>query len=63
MKNFKKIFRQLKKIVPAGEIMTEPAKLAAYAGDKWFAAHTPDAVALPRNTQSVSKILAFANPA
>ncbi len=53
--------RQLKKLAPAGEIITEPAKLAAYAGDKWFATHTPDAVALPRNTQSVSKILAFAN--
>ena len=36
-------------------------KLAEYAGDKWFAAHMPDAVALPKNTQSVSKILAFAS--
>jgi glycolate oxidase len=52
---------QLKKIVPAGEITFQPAKRAACAGDKWFAAHTPDAVALPRDTQSVSKILAFAN--
>jgi glycolate oxidase len=61
MKKSNDWLRQLKKIVPAGEIISEPAKLAAYAGDKWFAAHTPDAVALPRNTQSVSKILAFAN--
>ena len=43
------------------EIVLEPGKLAAYASDKWFAAHTPDAVALPRNTKSVSRILAFAN--
>ena len=52
--------RQLKKILP-GEIFLQPATLARYAGDKWFAAHPPDAVALPRSTKSVSKILAFAN--
>src|SRR5208337_1601057 len=34
--------------------------LAKYAGDKWFAAHQPDAVALPRSTRSVSAILRFA---
>ncbi|HEY4415547.1 MAG TPA: FAD-linked oxidase C-terminal domain-containing protein [Verrucomicrobiae bacterium] len=52
--------RQLKKKLP-GEIVLEPATLAKYAGDKWFATHQPEAVALPRSTQSVSKILAFAN--
>ncbi|HUE36560.1 MAG TPA: FAD-linked oxidase C-terminal domain-containing protein [Candidatus Acidoferrum sp.] len=61
MNNFGNWLRQLKKIVRADELILEPARLAAYAGDKWFAAHTPDAVVLPRNTQSVSKILAFAN--
>ncbi|MEI9960688.1 MAG: FAD-binding protein [Limisphaerales bacterium] len=35
--------------------------LAHYAGDKWFAAHQPDAVALPRSTRSVVAILHFAN--
>ena len=48
-------------MLPAGEIVMDPKKLAAYAGDKWFAAHTPDAVALPRTTQSVSRIMAFAS--
>ncbi len=52
--------RQLKKILP-GEIFLEPATLAKYAGDKWFAVHQPDAVALPRSAQSVSKILRFAH--
>ena len=52
--------RQLKKLLP-GEIFLEPATLAQYAGDKWFATHQPDAVALPRSTQSVSKILRFAH--
>jgi glycolate oxidase len=55
-----KILRRLKKILP-GEIFLEPATLAKYAGDKWFAAHQPDAVALPRSAKSVSAILRFAN--
>ncbi len=52
--------RQLKQLLP-GEIFLDPARLAQYAGDKWFATHQPDAVALPRSTQSVSKILRFAH--
>jgi glycolate oxidase len=55
-----KILRRLKNILP-GEIFLEPATLAKYAGDKWFAAHQPDAVALPRSTKSVAAILRFAN--
>jgi glycolate oxidase len=54
------LLRQLKKNFPR-EIFLEPATLAKYAGDKWFAVHQPDAVALPRSAKSVSKILAFAN--
>jgi glycolate oxidase subunit GlcD len=57
---FQRQLRQLKKILP-GEIFLEPARLAKYAGDKWFAVHQPDAVALPRSAKSVSKILAFAH--
>ncbi|HEX5397968.1 MAG TPA: FAD-binding protein, partial [Verrucomicrobiae bacterium] len=41
--------------------MLEPATLEKYDGDKWFAAHRPDAVALPRSTRSVAAILKFAN--
>lgn len=52
--------RRLKKLLP-GEIDLQPATLEKYAGDKWFAAHRPDAVALPRSTKSVSAILRFAN--
>lgn len=51
----------LKKLLPTGDLLLEPKRLAAYAGDKWFAAHQPDAVVLPRDTQSVSRVLAFAN--
>src|SRR5271170_3449129 len=55
-----KLLHRLKKFLP-GEIIFEPRKLAGYAGDKWFAAYQPDAVALPRSVKSVSKILQFAN--
>jgi glycolate oxidase len=52
--------QKLQKLLP-GEIALQPATLAKYAGDKWFASHQPDAVALPRSTQSVSRILEFAH--
>ncbi|MGA3164177.1 MAG: FAD-linked oxidase C-terminal domain-containing protein [Verrucomicrobiota bacterium] len=56
-----KSLRRLKKILPSGEIIFDPRTLEKYAGDKWFASHQPDAVALPRSTQSVSALLRFAN--
>ncbi|NOS71297.1 MAG: FAD-binding protein [Verrucomicrobia bacterium] len=52
---------KLKRSLPRGEFTLVPKTLAAYAGDKWFASHLPDAVALPRSTKSVSAILRFAN--
>ena len=51
----------LKNLLPRGEISFAPAVLKAHSGDKWFAAHMPDAVALPRSTQSVAKLLRFAD--
>jgi glycolate oxidase subunit GlcD len=54
------LFRQLKRTLP-GEILLQPVVRAKYAGDKWFATHEPDAVALPRSTDSVARILQFAN--
>src|SRR5579871_52063 len=54
------LFRKLQKLLP-GEVVLEPVTLAQYAGDKWFASHQPDAVALPRSTKSVSRILEFAH--
>jgi len=51
---------RLRGALPAGELSLDAAVLEAHAGDKWFAAHTPDAVAFPRSAASVSKILAFA---
>lgn len=44
-----------------GEIILDAAALKNYSGDKWFAAHQPDAAALPRSTKSVATILHFAD--
>ncbi len=51
----------LQKLLPKGELSFEPSVLAAHSGDKWFASHKPDAVALPRSTRSVSMVTRFAN--
>ena len=56
-----KLLDRLKSILPAGELVLKPQTLKKYAGDKWFAAQQPDAVALPRSAKSVSTILRFAN--
>jgi glycolate oxidase len=54
-------FPKLQRLISASELRTDKSFCEKYAGDKWFAAHLPEAVALPRNTESVSKILRFAN--
>jgi glycolate oxidase len=52
---------RLKSLLPGGEVFFQDSILEKYAGDKWFAAHKPDAVVLPRTTKSVSNLLRFAN--
>jgi glycolate oxidase len=56
-----KTLRQLKRFLRADEIFFEDSILEKYSGDKWFATHKPDAVALPRTTDSISALLRFAN--
>jgi glycolate oxidase len=53
--------RELRRILPAGEVSFDPKVLAENAGDKWFAHHQPEAVAFPRSADSVSALLRFAN--
>jgi glycolate oxidase len=53
--------KQLKRILPAREISFDSEVLRRHSGDKWFASHLPDAVVLPRSTESVSALLRFAN--
>src|SRR5437899_11336058 len=56
-----KSLSKLKLLLRPVEVTFDPAILPQFSGDKWFAAHQPDAVALPRSTESVCKILQFAN--
>jgi glycolate oxidase len=44
------------------EIVADDSEtLTAHSGDKWFAAHEPDAVVFARSTSDVSKLLQFAS--
>ena len=62
MKSFPRhAFSRLQKLLPAGELRLDLATCEQHAGDKWFASHNPDAVALPRSTQSVATLLRFAH--
>jgi glycolate oxidase len=53
-------YQRLRRLLPANEISQDPQVLKQHAGDKWFASHLPDVVALPRSAESVSKVLRFA---
>jgi glycolate oxidase len=53
--------RRLAKELTPGELRLDVPTLEAHSGDKWFAAHLPDAVALPRSTGAVATILQFAH--
>ncbi|MBM3877131.1 MAG: FAD-binding protein [Verrucomicrobia bacterium] len=53
--------RSLQRRLPPGELRLDDGSRNAHAADKWFATSAPDAVALPRRTSSVVKILQWAN--
>ncbi len=52
---------RLRKLLRPGELRLDEAYRRQYSGDKWFASHLPDAVALPRNSKTVATILRFAH--
>jgi glycolate oxidase len=54
-------FSKLKSLLRPGELRTESAVCQRYAGDKWFAAHLPEAVAVPKDTEAVATVLRYAN--
>jgi glycolate oxidase len=56
-----KALARLKRLLPPGELRFDKAIREENSGDKWFASHLPDAVALPRSTKSVAALLRFAN--
>lgn len=56
-----KALRRLAKRLPAGVVCFDLATRQRHASDKWFARRLPDAVALPRRTEEVARILTVAN--
>lgn len=52
---------ELTRLLKPGELRLDEAVRQKYAGDKWFAARVPEAVALPASVQSVSILLRFAS--
>ena len=57
----KSSLRSLARLLPKGVLRFDPATLQANSTDAWMASALPTAVAFPRNTAQVSKILAFTN--
>jgi len=51
--------RPLSRLLPVGTVRFDSATLRTNSGDAWMASALPEAVAFPRNTAQVSKILAF----
>ncbi|NDF01751.1 MAG: FAD-binding oxidoreductase, partial [Verrucomicrobia bacterium] len=47
----------LHKVLATDELRVDEASRQAHAGDKWFAAHLPDIVALPKTPESVAAVL------
>jgi glycolate oxidase len=55
------LLARLRRLLPAGELRTGASFCQQYAGDKWFASHPPEAVALPGSTESVARLLRYAH--
>ena len=52
---------QLQHLLGENIVADDPETLAAHAGDKWFAAETPEVVVFARSTSNISKLLKFAS--
>ena len=53
-------FKLLQRGLAPREFTTEPEVCQRYTGDKWFATGLPEAVAFPKSTESVRRIMEFA---
>lgn len=52
---------QLKRRLGAGAVETDPVRLAALAGDKWFASRQPDLAVFPADASAVSQVMEVAS--
>src|SRR5436853_6343560 len=55
--------KTLRQLLGNDAVADDSETLAAHAGDKWFAAETPEVVVFARSTSDVSKLLQFASDA
>ncbi len=55
------VLRRLQSQLGPGELRLDTATCEAHGGDKWFAHHRPEAVALPRSARAVTAILRYAH--
>ena len=53
--------QKLRALLGADVIRDDAETLAVHSGDKWFAAHRPQAVVFAENTEQVSRLLRFAH--
>ena len=51
----------LRQLLGSDAVVDDSEALAAHSGDKWFAAHEPDAVVFATSTSDVTKLLKFAS--
>ncbi|MSU28348.1 MAG: FAD-binding protein, partial [Pedosphaera sp.] len=56
-----KALPQLRRALAAEELRVDDATRVAHAGDKWFASHLPDIVALPKTAEAVAAVLRIAH--
>ncbi|MGZ4971955.1 MAG: FAD-binding oxidoreductase, partial [Limisphaerales bacterium] len=59
--NYQRKLQELARSLGRSEMSFDAEVRKKNSGDKWFASHLPDAVAFPKNTESVSQILKFAS--
>ncbi len=52
---------ELRKLLGAEAVASDPETLAAHSGDKWFAAEAPEVVVFAKSTSEISKLLEFAS--
>jgi len=52
---------ELRQLLGNDAVTDDPETLATHAGDKWFAAESPEVVVFARSTAEVSTLLKFAS--
>ena len=57
----RQVLPALRRALAADELRVDDATRAAHAGDKWFASHLPDIVALPKTAEAVAAVLRIAH--